>query len=295
MSPYAGLYWKTEKGWILDLFLSTTPITGIINPTFTYDFSVGYQGKYYLELYRLPVEDSLLSYVGNQVRDAKWGRVVENGIGFGIKWNFNNIGIENKFSYAFDISGVNTIKNTAIKDTLLLYTDIKDNFKILSEFEHVLVGPIFVYRSYAKNTNFFTYGHGGYFSPQMFALVGLFWDLQRFFDNKNAMLKITGNLGLLTFKEDSAPKYPLTNSRERYKGDSQNSLGYSLKVIYFKKLTKRVWLNIFGSLDKSSNYMLFDGGIGLNYYFSANFLDFTGLDERELKTISHFRDLYPPN
>jgi len=109
------------------------------------------------------------------------------------------------------------------------------------------------------------------------------------------MLKVTGNLGLLTFKEDSAPKYPLTNSREQYKGDSQNSLGYSLKVIYFKKLTKRIWLNIFGSLDKSSNYMLFDGGIGLNYYFSANFLDFTSLDERELKTISHFRDLYPPN
>jgi hypothetical protein len=295
ISPYIGLYWKTEKGWIFDLFASTTPITGIINPTFTYDLSVGYNGQYYLELYRLPVEESLLSYVGNQVKDAKWGRVVENGIGFGIKWKLNKIGIENKFAYAFDISGRNTVKNTAIKDTLLIYTDIKNNFNFLSSFEHALVGPIFVYSSYKRNTNFFTYGHGGYFSPQLFALIGLFWDLKKNFDNRDSMVKITGNLGLLTFKEDAAPKYPLADSKEQFSSNRENSLGFSLKVIYFKRLAQKVWLNIFASLDKSRDYMLFDGGIGINYYFSSNFLDFLELDERELKTIDHYRDLYPPN
>lgn len=292
-SPYIGGYYKNENGWIFEGFLSTTPFSGIISPTFTYEVSLGYQGSYYVSLYRLPVEDSLLSYVGNQVRDLKWGRVVENGIGFGIKLEAGGIGFEDKFSYSFDISGKNTVKNSAIKNTLLIYTDIKDKFDIFSRFEHALFGPIFIYQSYKKNTNFYTFGHGGYFSPQNFALMGIFWDLKRQF-SQDMLLKFTGNLGFLTFKEDEAPKYPFGNSTEKYEANSASALGYSMKLIFSKKITKRIWLNLFAGLDKSSDYVLFDGGIRLNYYFNdaEEFLD---LEERSLKRFSTFRDLYPPN
>lgn len=294
-APYIGGYYKTEDGLIFEGFLSTTPITGIIGPTYTYEASFGYKGKYYATLYRLPVEDSFLSYVGNQVKDLKWGRVVENGIRFGFKFNIGDIGFEDKFTYAYDISGENTVKNSAIKNTFLLYTDLKTRIKYFSDFDHALFGPIFIYQSYKKNTNFYTYGHGGYFSPQSFALMGIFWDLKKEF-GKKMYFKFTGNLGFLTFREDRAPKYPLsnTNSNEYYDSNSASTLGYSLKAIFVRKITNRLWLNIFGGLDKSSDYVLFDGGIRLNYYFN-NVEEFLDLEERGLKRFSPFRDLYPPN
>jgi hypothetical protein len=291
-APYIGGYYKSDSGWVFEGFLSTTPITGIIEPTFTYSLSIGHKDGYYLTFYRLPVEDSLLSYVGNQVRDLKWGRVVENGLGLGIKLKAGRFGIEDKFAYAFDISGKNTIKNSAIKNTLLIYTDIRDQFDFFANFEHALVGPIFIYQSYRENTNFYTFGHGGYFSPQNFALMGIFWDLKRVF-SPESILKFTGNIGYLTFTEESAPKYPFGNSDERYEANSSSSLGYSMKLIYTRKLTGRIWLNLFAGLDKSSDYVLFDAGIRLNYYFSES-REFLNLEERALGRFSTFRDLYTP-
>ena len=123
-------------------------------------------------------------------------------------------------------------------------------------------------------------------------LMGIFWDLKRVF-SPESILKFTGNIGYLTFTEESAPKYPFGNSDERYEANSSSSLGYSMKLIYTRKLTGRIWLNLFAGLDKSSDYVLFDAGIRLNYYFSES-REFLNLEERGLGRFSTFRDLYTP-
>ncbi|WP_163004514.1 cellulose synthase subunit BcsC-related outer membrane protein, partial [Pseudomonas viridiflava] len=79
----------------------------------------------------------------------------------------------------------------------------------------------------------FTYGHGGYFSPQSFFAIGIpvMWS-QR---SERFSYQVKGSVGVQHFKQDGAAYFPDDSamqaaSGQNYDGQSKTGIGYSLSA-----------------------------------------------------------------
>lgn len=89
-------------------------------------------------------------------------------------------------------------------------------------FAYLVTGPFYQYQSYDRNTNFFTPGHGGYFSPQAFHRAG--WSLNAQTDPLKDWIART-NLALAheSVEEDAAPTNPLLAGPQPLVGGGSSS------------------------------------------------------------------------
>jgi tetratricopeptide (TPR) repeat protein len=293
-APYIGGYYKSgESGWVFEGYLGLTPSSFTVGQRLEYEFSVGRKG-YFVTLYRKAVKDSYLSYVGCEDNGTIWGGVMRNGIKLGMETKTNDTGIATVLDYAYNIKGQNTIENSGWSFTLLLYKELQNYFQFVKDFKVAIGGPMFIFQSYKRNTNFFTYGHGGYFSPQNFIFMGLFGDFQKYWDNDKSYFRVVGNVGMVSFYEQSEPKYPLSdNNDEYYPSNRVSTLGFSIKGFYGKLISKRLSMNLALSLDRSKNYT----EMGITFFVSYFFNDvnrLTDLDQRVFKRFDNFANLFPP-
>ncbi len=101
------------------------------------------------------------------------------------------------------------------------------------EYGSLTLGLNFFGMHYDNNVRYFTYGHGGYFSPQAYMLAGIPFTFNGHHGTK-FRYRITGSLGMQAFEEDSVPYYPLDlalqSARKNPWYPSQTSVGgnYSL-------------------------------------------------------------------
>ncbi len=117
-----------------------------------------------LEASRRSVTDSVLSYAGvtDPITSLTWGGVTRNGGEAIISYDDTTLGIYSKFAYGYYM-GTNVADNQSYEFTAGAYfRPIKD------ENQELKVGISATYLSYDKNLSYFTYGQGGYFSPQSF-------------------------------------------------------------------------------------------------------------------------------
>jgi predicted Zn-dependent protease len=117
-----------------------------------------------LEASRRSVTDSVLSYAGvtDPITGLTWGGVTRNGGEAIISYDDQTLGIYGKFAYGYYM-GTNVADNQSYEFTAGAYfRPIKD------ESQELKVGISATYLSYNQNFSYFTYGQGGYFSPQSF-------------------------------------------------------------------------------------------------------------------------------
>ena len=117
-----------------------------------------------LEASRRSVTDSVLSYAGvtDPITSLTWGGVTRNGGEAIISYDDQTLGIYSKFAYGYYM-GTNVASNQSYEFTAGAYfRPIKD------ENQELKVGISATYLSYDNNLSYFTYGQGGYFSPQSF-------------------------------------------------------------------------------------------------------------------------------
>lgn len=117
-----------------------------------------------LEASRRPVTDSVLSYAGvsDPITGLTWGAVVRNGGEAIVSYDDTSLGIYSKFAYGY-YTGSNVPANQSYEFTAgAYYRPIKD------ENQELKIGISATYLSYNQNLSYFTYGQGGYFSPQSF-------------------------------------------------------------------------------------------------------------------------------
>ena len=117
-----------------------------------------------LEASRRSVTDSVLSYAGvtDPITGLTWGGVTRNGGEAIISYDDTTLGIYSKFAYGYYM-GTNVADNQSYEFTAGAYfRPIKD------ETQELKVGISATYLSYNQNLSYFTYGQGGYFSPQSF-------------------------------------------------------------------------------------------------------------------------------
>jgi tetratricopeptide (TPR) repeat protein len=234
---------------------------------------------YQAEISRRPVTDSVLSFAG--ARDDRtgqtWGGVTANGGRLQLGQDYGTYGFY-AYGGAASLIGHNVETNSRLSGGAGWYQHLlRDTNRELTS------GLNFTVLSYDKNLRNFTYGQGGYFSPQQFyALsVPLIWS-QR---GDNFSYQFKGSVGVQHFKEDSSDYFPnsgsaqraanaalaLTNpgSSARYDGQTKTGIGYNLGAAGELKVGPRVSVGGSLSLDNASDYRQWIGGVYARYTFDA--------------------------
>lgn len=287
--------------------LGTTPL-GFrytdINAGLKFKGPISNELSYAIDLSRRPVTESLLSFAG--ARDARtgqaWGGVSATGGRVDLTWDNGDYGIYGYGSF-HSLTGTNVASNTRLEGGGGLYWRL-----VRSPNSELTAGVNFTGISYDKNLRYFTYGHGGYFSPQQFfsASVPVSWS-QR---SGKLSYQIKGSLGVQRFKEDSAPYFPtngalqsaaeqaaidaaafgLTSSANGaiYPGQTKTGLGYSLAAAMEYQIAPQLTLGGQLAMDNARDYRQLMGGIYLRYAFEP----YTGPAAYPL---TPYRSLYPSN
>jgi tetratricopeptide (TPR) repeat protein len=169
-------------------------------------------GPVILTASRDSVKDSQLSYAG--LRDPafgangpKWGGVVANQGAM----QFNHGDAQSGFYLAVGgqyLTGYNVRKNTRIDGTGGAYWRAYS----APEYGTLNIGANFFAMHYGNNQNAFTFGMGGYFSPQIYFLanVPLTWTGHY---QTRWHYNITGGVGVQAFQENATPLWPLYAQR----------------------------------------------------------------------------------
>lgn len=194
--------------------VGTTPLGGTVAPLPTVN-ALYKDTNVSVEVFNEPVKDSLLSYVG--FRDIysgrKMGRVLKTGVKLGWEDTFD----ENWFyggaltgSYFY---GRNTEGNEAAKAEAY----------IGRTFGSVSVGLYSSFDHFTHDLNHFTYGHGGYYSPDIAAAGAAFasWEVK----DDDMWLKTDMSLGYLYEKTRDTPMYfNGGGSGQVYEGESHKRI-----------------------------------------------------------------------
>lgn len=151
---------------------------------------------------RRAVTDSVVSYAGtvDPVSGAFWGAVMKTGGGAGYSYDKDGNGFYVDGSYY-------AYRGTAVRNNNGIQANAGGYLRVYRDGESsVTVGLNANYQSFDNNQNYFTYGQGGYFSPQSFLSVS--------FPLRYAMngekLKIDASLvpGYQSYDQASTPLYP---------------------------------------------------------------------------------------
>ena len=159
-------------------------------------------GGFMLLATRDDVKDTLLSYAGaiDPPTGIVWGGVMSNSASLHLSNDTSGIGQYLSVSAAL-IEGQNVADNWSVAGTAGAY------WRMVETREGGLsIGFSATGIHYDKNLNFFSLGHGGYFSPQQYLLgsVPVSWR-----DRHGAVAyEVSVSGGLQSIREDAAPYYP---------------------------------------------------------------------------------------
>ena len=166
------------------------------------------------EALRQPVTDSVLSYAGTHANFALsnavapgalgsntlWGGVVKTGGHITAFYDNQSVGAYAGAGWA-SLTGTNVASNSAVDAILGTYFRPwkTDNWALR-------VGVSLYYTGYDKNLDGFTFGQGGYFSPQDFEGLGFPIELTGHYDRWTYLASTT--LGVQHYNQNSSPTFP---------------------------------------------------------------------------------------
>lgn len=292
-NPSLGL--KTDLGTSPMGFLYSTAIGGI---SIDRSFSEGSDFRYSLSLARRPVTDSLTSFAG--ARDArsglKWGGVTANGGRLQLSYDNGDYGMYG-YGGLHKLVGHNVEDNTRAEAGTGVYW-----YLLNDDTRQLTLGLNLTGISYDKNQNNFTYGNGGYFSPQNFFSIGVPVGWSQRTDRLSYSIK--GAVGLQHIEQDSSPYFPNdgdmqaaleqasqiyaaagTDVQTRYSAQNKTGIGYNLNAAAEYRFGDNVFLGGSFGLDNAQDYKQWTGGLYLRYMFE----DFTG---RMAMPVSPYRSPY---
>ncbi|MFP4895350.1 cellulose synthase subunit BcsC-related outer membrane protein [Paraburkholderia sp. EG304] len=184
--------------------------------------------SYSIAVARRAVTDSLLSYAG--ARDAaaglEWGGVTSTGARASLAWDDGTSGLYVNASYQHYM-GNNVPSNNAVKGGGGVYT------RLLKDADQTLtVGVNTTIMGYNRNLSFFTYGQGGYFSPQQYVILNLPVE----WSGRAGLFTydVKGSIGVQHYREDASNYFPLNDGSSR-QGDAAaaaQALGNGLTAVY---------------------------------------------------------------
>ncbi|WP_338001207.1 cellulose synthase subunit BcsC-related outer membrane protein [Pseudomonas brassicae] len=273
-NPSQGL--KADVGVSPVGFLYNTPVGGI---SLDRPFAEGGDLRYNLNVSRRSVTDSLTSFAGARDKrsDLEWGGVTANGARLQLGYDNQSYGVYGYGSW-HKLLGHNVESNTRSELGSGIYWYLLNN-----QDERLTAGLSVSGTHYENNQSFFTYGHGGYFSPQNFFSIGLpvSW-AQR---GPDFSYQIQAAVGMQHIEQDGAPYLRDGRSqaalerisrayaadgrtlRTTYESQSKTGIGYSLGASGEYRLGDGLFFGGTLGVDNARDYQQWTGGLYLRYLF----------------------------
>jgi tetratricopeptide (TPR) repeat protein len=219
-------------------------------------------GPFTVQFNRSAITDTLLSYSGTQdvPTGLVWGGVMATGAQATGNWGGGNSGIYAQFGYDW-LTGHNVANNNRISGTAGTY------WKVLERPQgRLTVGMNLTGMHYDQNLRYFTFGQGGYFSPQSYFLfnapirwVGR-WERMEY--------SIAGSLGMQFFSEDQTPYFPLlpsTLTNPSYAGQSKTGANYNLEFKMGYRMAPNWYIGAFVNANNTADYSSQNVGFSVRY------------------------------
>ena len=221
---------------------------------------------------RRAVTDSLLSYVGveDKLSGKRWGRVTKNGGNALLSYDNGDAGFyvgAGGYSYI----GENVASNQSLNGTAGAY--VRPYHDADSELK---TGVSMSWMDYSKNLSYYSYGQGGYFSPQDFVAVSFPVDWSKNYDDLK--VKVGGSVGYQSYSQDRSAYFPTDPGKQAqlqsyydagyateayYAGGSKSGIGYNLHAGADYKVNKDVTIggqlgyDTFGDYNESTAQLYF--------------------------------------
>lgn len=222
--------------------------------------------RYGVAVSRRPVTDSVTSFAGttDERTGQSWGGVTANGGRAQLSYDNQEVG-----SYGYGswhkLLGHNVESNSRTELGGGVYWYLRN-----AEDSKLTLGLSATGLSFENNQDFFTYGHGGYFSPQSYFALGVpvTW-AQR---TERFSYQVKGSVGVQYFEQDAVDYFPNDKdlqaaNDQRYKGQNKTGVGYSLSGAGEYKFGSSFFLGANLGLDNAQDYKQFTGAMYLRYMF----------------------------
>ncbi len=211
---------------------------------------------------RRAMTDSVLSYAGTvDPRSGRtWGGVVRDRLKSAVEFKAGGADVYVDAAVS-QITGQHVQRNNQFEaGTGVSYPLMK------TDDEEVRIGADLFYENYTHNLRFFTYGQGGYFSPQSYvsALVPLTYSGKQ----DDLTYSIGGAIGLQSFSEKSSNYYPIDDTLQKQLTSGPQWNG--LKTAYPSRSSSGIAGNIKGNIDYLVTPNLHLGG-NFAYQHSGDF------------------------
>ena len=170
------------------------------------------------------------------------------------------------------LNGYHTQSNTRFDGTGGAYWRVW----ALPEYGTLSLGANFFGMHYEHNQSAFTYGMGGYFSPQFYFLANIPFTWTGHYLTR-WHYEIAGGVGVQAFQQDKTPLFPLAAQKAAeialnnaaLPALTQVGANYNLRASIAHQLTPHWFLGGFLSGNNTSNYNAFSAGFSVHYLFRA--------------------------
>lgn len=225
---------------------------------------------------RRAVTDSVTSFAGSEDKRTgqKWGGVTATGGRLELGYDDRQVGAY-VYGSLHSLDGHHVENNTRAELGSGVYWYLQN-----SEDTQLTAGLSLMAMGYDKNQGYYTYGHGGYFSPQSFFALGVPVSWARRFERLTVSLK--GSVGVQFFNQDAVDYYPGDKARQaraeadpdlqsEYSSNSKTGVGYNLAAAAEYQLGRNFFLGGHMGLNNSQDYREFNGGMYVRYMFEDQY------------------------
>jgi hypothetical protein len=234
-------------------------------------------GPFTLTFSRDSITDTQLSYSGlhdtGQANLPIWGGVIANSgeIQYATTTDHSGYYVQGGGQY---ITGKSVENNAQVNGDAGAYWRMFSS----PEYGDFKLGMNIFAMHYNHNLRYFTFGQGGYFSPDAYLLA----NVPVSFDGhsgRNFHYKIDGSLGVQAFQEDSSPFFPLLNSTSSCTSTSTNcyptrssvSGNYLIDAEAAYRMSEHWFVGAFFNANNSRDYNTATGGFYVRYMFRSQF------------------------
>ena len=223
--------------------------------------------NYMLNVSSRPVTDSLLSFAGTTDRWGKsWGGVMASGARLQLTKDLGGYGFYGAVSY-HSLNGHDVASNNRTQ------VEFGNYWEVLARPDYSLKTGLYAQSSsYKNNLSAFTYGNGGYFSPQEYYSIALplTWSER----TKNTSYLLSAGLSYNKIKQDAFydfPNQPASITNTLNPGQSSSGLGYNVAALMQYKVNPHILVDANLSLESTSSggYRQVGAGVHLTYKFEA--------------------------
>lgn len=225
---------------------------------------------------RRAVTDSVTSFAGSEDKRTgqKWGGVSATG-------GRLELGYDDRKAGAYVYGSLHGLRGNHVENNtraelgsgVYWYLQNDDDSQLTAGLSLMAMG-------FQNNQGYYTYGHGGYFSPQSFFALGVPVSWARRYDRLSVAVK--GSVGVQFFNQDGADYYPTDDALQaaataargreaKYENNSKTGFGYSLAGNAEYQLGRNFFVGGQVGLNNAQDYREFKGGMYVRYMFEDQY------------------------